>query len=59
MYVGDFIRYFFETPDGTEISVKVLNDHAAPEFSDNRKIALTSMRSDCFAFKTKQAWSNL
>ena len=50
LYVGDFIRYFFETPDGTEIVVKVLNDHAAPKFSDEEEVSLFSRKSNCFAF---------
>jgi putative spermidine/putrescine transport system ATP-binding protein len=53
LYVGDFIRYFFETPDGTEIVVKVLNDHAAPKFSDNGEVCLISLKSNCFAFKAE------
>ena len=51
LYVGDFIRYFFETPDGTEIFVKILNDHAAPKFSDEEEVCLISLRSNCVAFK--------
>lgn len=50
LYVGDFIRYFFETPDGTEIVVKVLNDHAAPQFTENQEVNLISRRNNCFAF---------
>jgi len=53
LYVGDFIRYFFELPDGTEIVVKVLNDHAAPKFSEGEEANLISRRKDCFAFATK------
>jgi putative spermidine/putrescine transport system ATP-binding protein len=51
--VGDFIRYFFETPDGTEIVVKVLNDQAAPKFSDDEEVGLISLRKNCFAFAAK------
>ena len=53
LYVGDFIRYFFETPDGTEIVVKVLNDQAAPKFSDDEEVGLISLRKNCFAFAAK------
>ncbi len=50
LYVGDFIRYFFELDDGTEVVVKVLNDHAAPQLSQTEKSRLMSRRHDCFAF---------
>lgn len=30
LYVGDSIRYFFQTDDGEKLMVKVLNDSAAP-----------------------------
>jgi putative spermidine/putrescine transport system ATP-binding protein len=50
LYVGDFIRYFFKTPTGEEIVVKVLNDHVAPQFADGEKVGLISHRNDCFAF---------
>jgi len=50
LYVGDFIRYFFDTPDGTKIVIKVLNDHEAPIFSDGDRVGLVSLRSNCFAF---------
>jgi len=53
LYVGDYIRYFFELPDGTEIVVKVLNDHEAPHFSEGDKAHLISRRKDCFAFEAK------
>ena len=53
LYVGDFIRYFFELDDGTEVVVKVLNDHAAPELSMSEKSLLLSRRRDCFAFARK------
>lgn len=53
LYVGDFIRYFFETPDGTEIVVKVLNDQAAPKFADDEEVGLISLRKNCFAFAAK------
>lgn len=53
LYVGDFIRYFFELPDGTEIVAKLLNDHAAPKFSEGDKVDLFFRIQDCFAFKAK------
>ena len=53
LYVGDFIRYFFDLPDGTEIVVKVLNDHAAPKFTEGQQATLISRTHDCFAFAAK------
>jgi len=41
LYVGDFIRYFFELGDKTEVLVKVLNDHQAPRFKPGEKTTLT------------------
>jgi len=50
LYVGDYIRYFFELPDKTEIVVKVLNDHEAPKFKEGDEAHLISRRKDCYAF---------
>jgi len=50
-YVGDFIRYYFELPDGSEIVVKVLNDLAAPKFSEGEQAQLIWQTSDSFAFR--------
>ncbi|SFI32760.1 ABC transporter ATP-binding protein [Jannaschia pohangensis] len=50
IYVGDFIRYYFKMPDGTDIIVKVLNDLSAPEFADNAEAQLLWLASDCIAF---------
>jgi putative spermidine/putrescine transport system ATP-binding protein len=49
-YVGDFIRYYFQLPDKTEMNVKVLNDLAAPEFEDGQTGQLVWLKKDCFAF---------
>jgi putative spermidine/putrescine transport system ATP-binding protein len=49
-YVGDFIRYYFRLADGTEINVKVLNDLAAPEFSEGDPAALVWLAKDCSAY---------
>ena len=49
-YVGDFIRYYFRFGDGTEITVKVLNDLAAPDFSDGDVGALVWLTNDSIAF---------
>ena len=54
LYVGDFIRYFFALPDGVEIVVKCLNDHAAPKISPGDEIGLIFRGDDCFAFRAKR-----
>ena len=51
-YVGDFIRYYFELHDGTELTVKVLNDITAPTFQKGGRARLMWQQSDCFAFRT-------
>lgn len=50
IYVGDFIRYYFKLPNGTDIIVKVLNDLAAPEFANGAQAQLLSLAKDCTAF---------
>ena len=50
IYVGDFIRYYFKLPDGSDIIVKVLNDLSAPEFGDGATAQLLSTAKDCIAF---------
>ncbi len=50
IYVGDFIRYYFKLPDGSDIIVKVLNDLSAPEFDDGATAQLLSLTKDCIAF---------
>lgn len=50
LYVGDFLRYFFELPDGTEIVVKYLNDHAAPRIAVGDEVQLVFRARDSFAF---------
>lgn len=52
IYVGDFIRYYFKLPDGTDIIVKILNDSSAPEFEDGADAQLLWLSSDCIAFPT-------
>ena len=49
-YVGDFIRYYFRLQDGSEINVKVLNDLAAPDFSEGDAAELVWLTKDCFAY---------
>ena len=51
-YVGDFIRYYFELHDGTELTVKALNDITAPTFQKGERARLMWQQSDCFAFRT-------
>lgn len=52
IYVGDFIRYYFKLPDGTDVIVKVLNDLSAPEFLDGAQAQLLWLVKDCIAFTT-------
>lgn len=49
-YVGDFIRYYFELADGSEVTIKVLNDVAAPTFNEGEDARLIWQANDCFAF---------
>ncbi len=49
-YVGDFIRYYFQLPDGTEINIKVLNDLAAPDFAEGEEGRFVWLAKDCIAF---------
>ena len=50
LYVGEFIRYFFELPDGTPIVIKALNDMTAPSFAEGDEVALAASTKDCSAF---------
>ncbi|MDA7088901.1 ABC transporter ATP-binding protein [Pseudomonas sp. SA3-5] len=45
-YVGEYIRYHFETSDGTELVVKNLNDSSAPQFSHKDEVALAWLPQD-------------
>ena len=49
-YVGDFIRYYFNLDDRTEIAVKILNDPQAPVLKEGEYARLSWEHSDCFAF---------
>ncbi|MGE4369722.1 MAG: ABC transporter ATP-binding protein [Burkholderiaceae bacterium] len=51
-YVGDFIRYYFSLADGSNVTVKTLNDINAPSFTSGQAAVLGWMTSDCYAFKT-------
>ncbi|MEM7023863.1 MAG: ABC transporter ATP-binding protein [Pseudomonadota bacterium] len=51
LYVGDFIRYFFELPDGSEVTIKVLNDLAAPRLTGGETALLTWQPTDSYAFR--------
>ncbi|NYT86213.1 ABC transporter ATP-binding protein [Pollutimonas harenae] len=51
-YVGDFIRYYFQLSDGSNITVKTLNDTKAPDFTEGQETVLAWMTNDCFAFST-------
>ena len=50
-YVGDFVRYYYQLADDTEVTAKVLNDVAAPDADRGQAAALTWHAKDCFAFK--------
>ncbi|MBS7662891.1 ABC transporter ATP-binding protein [Pseudomonas lalucatii] len=45
-YVGEYIRYHFETADGTELVVKNLNDSSAPQLSAKDEVALAWLPQD-------------
>ena len=49
-YVGDFVRYYYELADGTEVTVKVLNDVTAPDPERGERSLLKWHSADCFAF---------
>jgi putative spermidine/putrescine transport system ATP-binding protein len=51
-YVGDFIRYYFQLSDGSQVTVKALNDTKAPQFAEGQSAQLAWMADDCFAFKS-------
>ena len=50
-YVGDFIRYYFELPDGSQVMVKTLNDAAAPRLEEGQDTELIWQTADCSAFQ--------
>lgn len=50
-YVGDFIRYYFELSDKTQVIVKTLNDINAPSFIEGEKAQIYWDCNDSFAFK--------
>ena len=52
-YVGDFIRYYFELPDGSGITVKILNHAGAPRFAEGETAVLGWHIADCHAFRTE------
>lgn len=45
-YVGEYIRYHFETASGNELVVKNLNDSSAPQLSTQEEVALTWLPED-------------
>jgi putative spermidine/putrescine transport system ATP-binding protein len=45
-YVGEYIRYHFQTADGTELVVKNLNDSSAPQLSAQDEVALAWLPQD-------------
>jgi len=50
-YVGDFIRYYFELPDRTSLTAKLLNHADAPRFAPGDTATLSWDADDCFAFR--------
>lgn len=51
-YVGDFIRYYFQLPDGGRIVAKLLNDTRAPALQEGQPATLGWMAHDSFAFQS-------
>jgi len=51
-YVGDFIRYYFELPNGNGITVKILNHAGAPQFDDGETAVLGWHVAESHAFRT-------
>ena len=45
-YVGEYIRYHFETAGGTELVVKNMNDSSAPQLSAKQEVALAWLPQD-------------
>ncbi|MCY1542461.1 TOBE domain protein [compost metagenome] len=45
-YVGEYIRYHFETADGTELVVKNMNDSSAPRLDPKQEISLAWLPED-------------
>ncbi|HHH39311.1 MAG TPA: ABC transporter ATP-binding protein [Sedimenticola sp.] len=41
LYIGDSIHYYFKLDDGTEIMVKVLNDHESPKLAAGERAELS------------------
>jgi putative spermidine/putrescine transport system ATP-binding protein len=50
-YVGDFVRYYFQLPDGSGIVVKMLNHAAAPQFADGETVGLGWRPTDSYALR--------
>ncbi|WP_172148825.1 ABC transporter ATP-binding protein [Pseudomonas tumuqii] len=58
-YVGEYIRYHFETADGTELVVKNMNDSSAPQFSNSDEVALAWLPEDSQALDRPVAAATL
>ena len=52
-YVSDFVRYYYQLADGTEVTVKVLNDVAAPNPERGARSLLAWHSAECFAFQPR------
>jgi len=58
-YVGEYIRYHFETADGTELVVKNMNDSSAPQFNNSDEVALAWLPEDSQALDRPVAAATL
>jgi putative spermidine/putrescine transport system ATP-binding protein len=58
-YVGEYIRYHFETASGSELVVKNLNDSSAPQLSAQEEIALTWLPEDSQALDRSEVPTTL
>nr|MBF0682298.1 ABC transporter ATP-binding protein [Pseudomonas sp.] len=54
-YVGEYIRYHFETANGTGLVVKNMNDCSAPQLAPRQEIALAWLPQDSQALDGQEA----
>jgi len=54
-YVGEYIRYHFETANGSELVVKNMNDSSAPRLAPGDEIALAWLPQDSQALDGQEA----
>ncbi|MEO4046852.1 ABC transporter ATP-binding protein [Pseudomonas sp. CAU 1711] len=58
-YVGEYIRYHFQTTDGSELVVKNLNDSSAPRLSAQEEVALAWLPEDSQALDRQEVPTTL